>query len=90
MFGDDDIIDALDIASRTAAYHNIDIEIHLHSSLHYGLICKTRSIGIIGVESAANPSYLDLIDKKDLEDYDKFLRVGIARTEFLKKRNTEK
>jgi 5-methyltetrahydropteroyltriglutamate--homocysteine methyltransferase len=81
MFSDDDIVDALEKASETSWSHKIDTEIHLHSPLHYGLICRTRSIGIIGVESAANPSYLDLIDKKDLEDYDKFLRVGIARTD---------
>lgn len=81
MFSDDDIIDALEKASKTATYHKIDTEIHLHSPLYYKLICETRSIGIIGVESAANPSYLDLIDKKDLEEYDKFLRVGVARTD---------
>lgn len=81
MFSDNDIVDAWDKASKTAASHKMDIEIHLHSPLHYKLVCKTRSIGIIGVESAANPSYLDLIDKKDLEEYDKFLRVGIARTD---------
>jgi len=81
MFSDDDIIDALEKASETSWSHKIDTEIHLHSPLHYGLICKTRSVGIIGVESAANPSYLDLIDKKDLEDCDKFLRLGVARTD---------
>lgn len=78
---EDDIIYALENASKTAASHKIDTEIHLHSPLHYGLVCKTRSIDIIGVESAANPSYLDLIYKRDLEEYDKFLRVGIARTD---------
>lgn len=81
MFGEDDMICSLEKASKTAASHKIDTEIHLHSPLHYGLVCKTKSIGIIGVESAANPSYLGLIDKKDLEEYDKFLRVGIARTD---------
>lgn len=81
MFGEYDMVCALEKASKTAASHRIDTEIHLHSPLHYGLICIVESIGIIGVESAANPSYLDLIDKKDLEKYDKFLRVGIARTD---------
>lgn len=81
MFSEDDMIHALEKASETAASHRIDTEIHLHSPLHYNLICSTRSIDIIGVESAANPSYLDLIDKKDLEKYDKFLRVGITRTD---------
>jgi 5-methyltetrahydropteroyltriglutamate--homocysteine methyltransferase len=36
---------------------------------------------VIGVESAGHPSYLDLIDKKVLEDSDSFLRVGVARTD---------
>lgn len=81
MFSDSDLAEALEKAAKTAASHKIDTEIHLHSPLHYKLICRVQSIGIIGVESAANPSYLDLIDKKDLDEYDKFLRVGVARTD---------
>ncbi len=81
MFSDSDLVEALEKAAKTAASHKIDTEIHLHSPLHYKLICRVPSIGIIGVESAANPSYLDLIDKKDLDEYDKFLRVGVARTD---------
>ena len=81
MFNDDDLIEALTIATKTSGSNKIDTEIHLHSPLHYKLICRVPSIGIIGVESAANPSYLDLIDKKDLEDNDKFLRIGVSRTD---------
>ncbi|HEX7628479.1 MAG TPA: methionine synthase [Candidatus Methanoperedens sp.] len=81
MFNDSDMIEALTLATRTSGSNKIDTEIHLHSPLHYKLICRVPSIGIIGVESAANPSYLDLIDKKDLEDYDKFLRIGVSRTD---------
>ena len=81
MLNDNDIINALEKASYSANSQRIDTQIHLHSPLHYKLICKVPSINIMSVESAANPSYLDLIDKKDLEDYDKFLRVGIARTD---------
>lgn len=81
MFNDSDIIEALEKAARTAASHKIDTEIHLHSPLHYKLVCNVPSISIIGVESAANPSYLDLIDKKDLEESDKYLRIGVARTD---------
>lgn len=84
MFRDNDIIDTLEKATKTASSCKIDTEIHLHSPLFYKLICKVPSISIIGVESAANPSYLDLIDKKDLDEYDKFLRVGIARTDIFK------
>lgn len=81
MLNDSDMIEALSIATKTSGLNKIDTEIHLHSPLHYKLICKVPSIGIIGVESAANPSYLDLIDKKDLNDHDKFLRIGVARTD---------
>jgi len=81
MFNDTDLIEALTIATRTSGSKSIDTEIHLHSPLHYKLICKVPFIGIIGVESAANPSYLDLIDKNDLEEYDKFLRIGVSRTD---------
>jgi len=81
MFNDADMIGALTIATRTAGLNKIDTEIHLHSPLHYKLVCRVPSISIIGVESAANPSYLDLIDKKDLDDYGKFLRIGVARTD---------
>ncbi|HEY9206475.1 MAG TPA: methionine synthase [Candidatus Methanoperedens sp.] len=81
MFNDGDLIGALEKAARTASSCKIDTEIHLHSPLHYKLICRVPSIGVIGVESAANPSYLDLVDKKDLLDHDKFLRIGVARTD---------
>ncbi len=81
MFGENDLADALEKSSKSAALHNVDTEIHLHSPLHYKMICNVPSISIIGVESAASPSYLDLIDRKDLEKYDKFLRIGVARTD---------
>jgi 5-methyltetrahydropteroyltriglutamate--homocysteine methyltransferase len=81
MFNDGDMIEALAIATKTAGSNKIDTEIHLHSPLHYKLVCRVPHISIIGVESAANPSYLDLIDKKDLEEYEKYLRVGISRTD---------
>ncbi|MFZ3169008.1 MAG: methionine synthase [Candidatus Methanoperedens sp.] len=81
MFSDSDMIEALTLATKTSGLNKIDTEIHLHSPLHYKLVCRVPSIGIIGVESAASPSYLDLIDKKDLGDYDKFLRIGVSRTD---------
>jgi len=81
MFNDSDMIEALTLATKTSGSNKIDTEIHLHSPLHYKLVCRVPSIGIIGVESAASPSYLDLIDKKDLGDYDKFLRIGVSRTD---------
>jgi len=81
MFNDDELIQALKIATRSAHRKGIDVQIHLHSPLHYKLACDTSQINVIGVESAGHPSYLDLIDKKVLDESDSFLRVGIARTD---------
>ncbi|MCZ7355607.1 MAG: methionine synthase [Candidatus Methanoperedens sp.] len=81
MFSESDLAVALEKATKTAFSHKIDTEIHLHSPLHYKLVCRVPHISVIGVESAANPSYLDLIDKKDLVDNDKFLRIGVSRTD---------
>lgn len=81
MFDEAEIIRALSTAASTAASHGIDVEIHLHSPLHYTLACEASGINVIGVESATNPSYLELIDKKLLEDTDSYLRVGVARTD---------
>jgi len=81
MFNDSDLVEALSTATQTAASGGADVEIHLHSPLQYKLVCNVPSISVIGVEAAANPSYLDLVDMNDLEEYDKFLRVGVARTD---------
>lgn len=81
MFDNNELIAAMDIACSSAKKAGCDVEIHLHSPLHYTLACEARNIGIVGVESAATPSYLELIDHKELEDSDTFLRVGIARTD---------
>ncbi len=37
----------------------------------------------MGIESASHPDYLELIDKKMLEETDSFIRAGIARTDIL-------
>ncbi len=81
MLNDEDIIKALTAAGESAHKRGIDTEIHLHSPLNYKLVCQVPSINVIGVESAASPSYLELIDRADLQVSDTFLRVGIARTD---------
>lgn len=81
MLSDEDIISALTTAGESAHQRGIDTEIHLHSPLNYNLICDVPTINVVGVESAASPSYLELIDHADLTASDTFLRVGIARTD---------
>jgi 5-methyltetrahydropteroyltriglutamate--homocysteine methyltransferase len=79
IFSDEEITDALEIAARPCG--RIDCEIHLHSPLMAELTCAVPGINVIGVESAANPDYLKLIDRRVLEENDAFIRAGIARTD---------
>jgi 5-methyltetrahydropteroyltriglutamate--homocysteine methyltransferase len=75
---EEDLIKALEISS---SFSKCDMEIHLHSPIFYETVCNVDGIGIIGIESAANPSLLNLIDEDELELKDKFLRVGVSRTD---------
>ncbi|MCQ1535983.1 methionine synthase [Methanosarcina sp. KYL-1] len=80
QFFDPDIVSALTLASTYARKQGADVEIHLHSPLKYEIVCETP-INVIGVEYAATPSYLDLFDRKVLEDSDTFVRLGVSRTD---------
>lgn len=80
QFSDDDIASALTIASTYARKQGADMEIHLYSPLKYKLICGTP-INVIGFEYAGNPSYIDLLERKVLEDSDTYAGVGISRTD---------
>lgn len=81
VFGEDEILKALEIASKPCT--GMDCEVHLHSPLYAEPCARVPGINIVGVESAANPDYLKLVDKKMLEDTDTYLRAGIARTDIL-------
>ncbi len=81
MLTESEIADALSKAASSAARQGIDVMVHFHSPLHYRLACEVDEIKVIGVESAASPSYLDLIDRGELEGSDTFLRLGVSRTD---------
>jgi len=79
IFSDDQISKALEISAHPC--EKIDCEVHLHSPLMAELCSSVPGINVIGVESAANPDYLKLVDRKVLEDNDAYIRAGIARTD---------
>ena len=79
IFSQDELLQALEIASRPC--RGMDCEMHLHSPIFVDLCCQVSGINIVGVESAAHPDYLKLIDKRTLDETDTFLRAGIARTD---------
>jgi 5-methyltetrahydropteroyltriglutamate--homocysteine methyltransferase len=81
VFEEDDLLKALEIASTPCK--SIDCEVHLHSPLYAELCSLVPGLSIVGVESAAHPDFLKLIDRKQLEETDTYLRAGIARTDLL-------
>lgn len=74
----DDLINAWNKASEPAK--SVDVQIHLHAPSEAEIAFQTKGINVIGIEAAENPDALKAIDAKDLESYDKHLRVGIARS----------
>ncbi len=81
IFSEDEIREALEIASRPC--RGMHCEMHLHSPLYAGLCARVSGIDILGVESAAHPDYLKLVQRDVLEDTGTYLRAGIARTDIL-------
>ena len=75
------VIEALELASTFAHQAGIDTQIHLHSPIFYETICQVEGLNVIGMESASQPSLLEIVDTRLLDQYDKRLRVGIARTD---------
>jgi 5-methyltetrahydropteroyltriglutamate--homocysteine methyltransferase len=81
IFSEDEIQEALQIAS--APCKGMDCEVHLHSPLYAEVSARVPGISIVGIESASHPDYLQLIDRRVLEENDSYLRAGIARTDIL-------
>lgn len=55
-----------------------NIQIHLHTLKKYYTPIQSKNIDVLTCEYASDHS--NIIPKKDLEEYDKFIRVGITRT----------
>ncbi|MEE9612718.1 MAG: hypothetical protein V3W19_15810, partial [Desulfatiglandales bacterium] len=75
--GKEDLIEALDESLKGI---DATIQVHLHGLSASDIPLSSKRIDVLTVEAAASPEQLKLISKKDLDDHDKSLRVGITRT----------
>ncbi len=73
----DDIVKALETAVRGLG---IPVQIHFHTLKSAGIALEANGVTVLTGEFAATPGNIDLIKKRDLERYDKFLRAGVTRT----------
>ena len=81
-FDPDVLADAWEAAVKKSGTR--DVMMHLHSVNAVDTLYPVRKINVIGVEYAASPGALDLLDRREIESCDKFLRVGVARTDIMR------
>ncbi|WP_371804016.1 hypothetical protein [Candidatus Lokiarchaeum ossiferum] len=72
--------DLVKIYDKSVEGLNCDVQIHLHSLNSFKIPLETKHINIMTCEFASNNQ--NVIDRKYLEDFDKFIRVGVCRTNF--------
>ncbi len=72
---DDEIVTIFD---KTLENINATVQIHLHSLLQANICMKSKNIDVLTCEYASDPN--NKLPKKDLEKNDKYIRVGIVRT----------
>ncbi|HID43529.1 MAG TPA: methionine synthase [Archaeoglobaceae archaeon] len=60
---------------------DVDVQIHLHSTLFYESLLNVEEIDVFGIEAAKDPSVIESIEPDELESYEKSLRIGIARSD---------
>lgn len=75
QISDDDIIDILE---RESSGLNPEIQIHLHSLVKSEIPLNCKNIDVLTCEYASRTN--QKIPKSKLDKYDKFMRVGITRT----------
>jgi len=56
-------------------------QIHLHSSARLPDLLGVKNVDVLSFEYAASPKNIEGISKRMLESADKFIRVGVARTD---------
>ncbi|MFX0069713.1 MAG: hypothetical protein ACFFAO_01355 [Candidatus Hermodarchaeota archaeon] len=70
--------DLIDIFDKSLEGINTTNQIHLHTLNQASTPLKTKNIDVLTCEYASDPT--NKIPKKELDQYDKFMRVGITRT----------
>lgn len=74
----EDLINAWNIATEEAKRNNIDTQIHLHSTNKVDVVLESN-INVIDAD-VENVDKYSLLQKNDLERYDKLMRAGIAKS----------
>lgn len=79
VWEEDTLIRALQKA--VSSKNGVTTQIHLHSLSSRHIPLQVEGLDVLTCEYAGNPMQLQGVEKEEFEIYDKFLRIGIARTD---------
>jgi 5-methyltetrahydropteroyltriglutamate--homocysteine methyltransferase len=69
------------VLEKAFNFSGVTKQIHLHSSTGVANILDVKNLDVLSFEYAASPKNIEAVSKKMLEETDKQIRVGIARTD---------
>jgi 5-methyltetrahydropteroyltriglutamate--homocysteine methyltransferase len=71
----------LDVLEKAFSFAGATKQVHLHSSLNANDVLDVEGLDVVSLEFAASPKNLEGLSKKALDEKDKYVRVGVARTD---------
>lgn len=71
----------IEVLNKAFDITNVTRQIHLHSSVRLADCLQVKNIDVVSFEGAASPKNVEAVSKKMLDEADKQIRVGVARTD---------
>ena len=71
----------LEVFEKSLDFSGVTKQIHLHSSSKVADLLNLNNLDVLGLECAASPRNIEGVSKKMLDNADKHVRIGIARTD---------
>lgn len=71
----------IEVLNKAFDFNGATRQIHLHSSSRLADCLRVKNIDVVSFEGAASPKNVEAVSKKMLDEADKQIRVGIARTD---------
>ncbi len=71
----------IEVLEKAFDFKGVQKHIHLHSPSRVPDVLDVENLDVVSLEYAASPQNIESLSKKDLENADKQIRVGISRTD---------
>jgi 5-methyltetrahydropteroyltriglutamate--homocysteine methyltransferase len=71
----------VDVLEKAFSFNGVTKQVHLHSSLKMADVLGVDGLDVVSLEFAASTRSLESLSKKMLDEVDKHVRVGVARTD---------